>query len=160
MGTQTPFRLNQAPARLRRSHRAFRPAERRVRQRPEVGTRSFPNRMDQVRENGATSGAGLLADYSYDTLGRPTSLARGNGAGTSWSYVANTRNWWMTQNLSGTAHDLTLGFTFSPAPQVTVRTISNTAHARLRSHQGLVRVAPLDRPPDFGQGGSPAVPET
>jgi RHS repeat-associated protein len=87
------------------------------------------NRMDQVRENGATSGAGLLADYTYDALGRPTSLARGNGAPTSWSYVANTRNWSMTQNLSGTAHDLTLGFTFSPAPQVTVRTISNTAYS-------------------------------
>ena len=82
--------------------------------------------MDQVRENGATSGTGLL-DYSYDALGRLTSLARGNGAGTSWSYVANTLNWSMTRNLSGTANDLTLGFTSSPVPQVTERAISNTA---------------------------------
>lgn len=87
------------------------------------------NRMDQVRENGATSGAGLLADYSYDSLGRPTSLTRGNGAATSWSYVADTRDWSMTQNLSGTANDLTLGFTFSPAPQVTERAISNTNYS-------------------------------
>ena len=87
------------------------------------------NRMDQVRENGATSGAGLLADYSYDTLGRPTALARGNGAGTSWGYVANTLNWSMTQNLSGTTSDLTLGYTFSPAMQVTMRTISNTVYS-------------------------------
>ena len=85
--------------------------------------------MDQARENGAATGPGLLADYSYDNLGRPTSLSRGNGAGTSWSYVANSRDGSMTQNLSGSAHDLTLGFTFSPAPQVTVRTISNTVYS-------------------------------
>lgn len=35
----------------------------------------------------------------------------------------------MTQSLSGTANDLTLGFTFSPAPQVTERTISNTVYS-------------------------------
>lgn len=87
------------------------------------------NRMDQVHENAATSGAGLLADYSCDTLGRPTSLARGNGAGTNWSYVANTRNWSMTQNLSGTTNDLTLAFILSPAPQVTERAISNPAYS-------------------------------
>lgn len=92
-------------------------------------TWDLADRMDQVRENGATSGAGLLADYSYDNLGRPTSLARGNGAGTSWSYVANSRDGSMTQNLSGSADDLTLGFTFSPAVQVTERAISNTAYS-------------------------------
>src|SRR5690606_32405877 len=89
------------------------PAERRVHQRP------------ACRRLQGIAGPGLLADYTYDNLGRPTSLARGNGAPTSWSYVANTRNWSMTQNLSGFLNDLTLGFTFSPAPQVTVRTISN-----------------------------------
>lgn len=92
-------------------------------------TWDLAGRMVQVRENGATSGPGLLADFAYDNLGRPTALARGNGAGTSWSYVANTRNWSMTQNLSGSADDLTLGFAFSPAAQVTERAISNTGYS-------------------------------
>ena len=36
--------------------------------------------MTQVREDGATSGAGLLATYGYDHLGRRISQGRGNGA--------------------------------------------------------------------------------
>ena len=39
--------------------------------------------MTQVRENGATSGAGVLAVYAYDDLGRRTSLTRGNSTATS-----------------------------------------------------------------------------
>lgn len=92
-------------------------------------TWDLAGRMDQARENGATSGPGLLADVAWDNLGRPLAMTRGNGAGTSWSYVANTRNWSMTQNLSGTADDLTLGFTFNPAPQVIQRVISNTGYS-------------------------------
>ena len=38
------------------------------------------NRLDQDRENGGTSGLPLVADYAYDTLGRRSALARGNGA--------------------------------------------------------------------------------
>lgn len=40
--------------------------------------------LTAVRENGATSGAGVLATYAYDNRGRRTSAARGNGVSTTW----------------------------------------------------------------------------
>jgi hypothetical protein len=40
------------------------------------------NRMQVVRENGASSGPGVLGVYSYDFLSRPTNLAFGNGTST------------------------------------------------------------------------------
>jgi RHS repeat-associated protein len=92
-------------------------------------TWDLANRMDQVRENGATSGAGLLADYAYDNLGRRTGLARGNTAATAWAYVANSRNWSLTQNLAGTGQDLTQTFAISPAAQVTQRDLSNSVYS-------------------------------
>lgn len=35
--------------------------------------------MTRVRENGATTGVGVLAAFTYDDLGRRTLLTRGNG---------------------------------------------------------------------------------
>ena len=40
--------------------------------------------MTAIRENGATSGVGVLATLAYDDLGRRTGLTRGNGAVTSY----------------------------------------------------------------------------
>ena len=61
------------------------------------------NRVLQLRENGVYTGAQLLAFYVYDNLGRRDYLARGNGAPTDWNYVADSRDWSMTQNLTGMA---------------------------------------------------------
>jgi len=44
-----------------------------------------------IRENGATSGAGVLATYAYDNLGRRASLTRGDGSVQSYSYDAVSR---------------------------------------------------------------------
>jgi len=44
-----------------------------------------------IRENGATSGAGVLATFAYDDLGRRTSLTRGNGTATSYTFDAVSR---------------------------------------------------------------------
>ena len=41
------------------------------------------NRVSQVQENGATSGPGLLAAYTYDNRGVRITLARAGGAGAS-----------------------------------------------------------------------------
>jgi hypothetical protein len=41
----------------------------------------------EVKKNGATTGAGVLASFAYDNLGRRVSLARANGAGASTSYT-------------------------------------------------------------------------
>lgn len=94
------------------------------------------DRLDQVRENGATSGAGLLADYGYDGLGLRASLTRGNGTATTYSYHSGTS--WLSslnQNLASTAHDLVLGLTYNPASQVIQRTVSNDAYAYTASAQ-------------------------
>lgn len=91
-------------------------------------TWDLANRIDQVRENGATSGRGLLADYAYDNLGRRTGLTRGNTATTAWSYVSNSRDWSLTQNLTGAGDDLTQAFALSPAAQIIERTLSNTIY--------------------------------
>lgn len=84
------------------------------------------NRMVLVSEDGYTpTGLHLFASYTYDDLGRRTILARGSGAQTTWSYTANSRDWSLTQNLSGSADDVTYAFGFNPAGQAITRTISN-----------------------------------
>ena len=82
-----------------------------------------------IRENGATSGVGVLASYSYDNLGRRTAINRGNGTSTSYGFDPVSRLSSLTQNLSGTANDLTLGFSYSPASEIAQRTSSNDAYA-------------------------------
>jgi RHS repeat-associated protein len=41
--------------------------------------------MAYIRENGASSGVGVLAAFGYDDLGRRTSLLRGNGTSTTYT---------------------------------------------------------------------------
>ncbi len=83
-----------------------------------------------IRENGATSGAGVLATYAYDDLGRRTSVTRGNGTTTSYSYDAVSRLTSLPQDLAGSAYDS------SPMASATIRqgqiaslTRSNDAYA-------------------------------
>ncbi len=83
------------------------------------------NRMDQVRENGAVSGAGLLANYGYDVLGRRSSVRFGNGTEAGWRYDGSSRVLTVIQDIAGTAQDLTLGFSYNNASQVLTRTLSN-----------------------------------
>ena len=81
-----------------------------------------------IRENGATSGAGVLATYAYDNLGRRTGVTRGNGVATSYGYDGGSRLISLTQNLSGTSSDLTLVYAYNPAGQIVTRTASNLAY--------------------------------
>jgi RHS repeat-associated protein len=81
----------------------------------------------KIRENGATSGAGVLASFAYDDLGRRTSLTRGNGTSTSYGFDALSRLSSLTQNPGGAAEDETFGFTYNPAAQITARTTTNSA---------------------------------
>jgi RHS repeat-associated protein len=78
-----------------------------------------------IRENGSTA----LASFGYDDLGRRTSLTRGNGTSTSYSFDAVSRLSQLGQDLSGTGHDLTLGFSYNPASQITQNTRSNDSYA-------------------------------
>ncbi len=83
----------------------------------------------KIRENGATSGVGVLASYSYDDLGRRTGLTRGNGTIASYGYDAVSRLSSFGDNFSGTTHDFTLGFTYNPSSQIVTNTRSNDLYA-------------------------------
>lgn len=87
--------------------------------------------LTAVRENGASSGVGVLASYSYDDLGRRTSVVRGNGTSTTYGFDSVSRLTSLAQDLdgSGTTNDLSLGFSYSPAGQITATTRSNNAYA-------------------------------
>jgi len=85
----------------------------------------------KVRENGATSGIGVLASYGYDDLGNRTSTAYGNGASQAFGHDPVSRLTSLTVNLSGTASDLTKTFAYNPASQIVSETRSNDAYAQV-----------------------------
>lgn len=87
--------------------------------------------LTKIRENGATSGIGVLATYAYDDLGRQTSLTFGNGVVQSYGYDAVSRPSSLTMDLpGGTANDLTINaITYNPASQITGHTRSNDTYA-------------------------------
>ncbi|MEQ8176944.1 MAG: hypothetical protein RIA10_01300, partial [Amphiplicatus sp.] len=84
--------------------------------------------MTKVRENGATSGVGVLATYAYDNLGRRTSLTRGNGVVTTYGFNTASQLSSLAHDLAGTAHDQTLTFSYNPASQITQRTSANALY--------------------------------
>jgi RHS repeat-associated protein len=85
--------------------------------------------MAHIRENGATSGVGVLATYAYDDLGRRTALTRGDGTSTAYSYDSVSRPTQLSEDLAGTGYDQTLGFSYNPAGQIVGNTRSNDAYA-------------------------------
>ncbi|WP_310249210.1 RHS repeat-associated core domain-containing protein [Sphingopyxis sp. BE259] len=87
--------------------------------------------VTKIRENGATSGVGVLADYAYDNLGRRSSVTFGNGSAQSFGYDASQRLQTLTNNLGGSAttHDLTQTFAYNPAGQIASVARSNDAYA-------------------------------
>ena len=84
-----------------------------------------------IRENGATSGVGVLASYAYDDLGRRTSVTFGNGSVQSFGYDPVSRLATLTNNLGGgaTTHDLTQAFAHNPAGQIASVSRSNDTYA-------------------------------
>jgi RHS repeat-associated protein len=86
------------------------------------------NAMTAVRENGATSGTGVLATYTYDNLGRRAAISRGNGVTTTYSYDGASRLSTLTHNLSGTAQDVTQTFTYNPAHEILSQATSNASY--------------------------------
>lgn len=87
------------------------------------------NEMTAVREYGATSGIGVLGSLSYDDLGRRTALYRGNGANSFYYFDPVSRLTGLTQDLGGTAQDLSLSFSYTNASQIKQQTRSNDLFA-------------------------------
>jgi len=81
--------------------------------------------VNAIRENGA----GLLASYSYDGLGRRAALNRGNGTVTRYGYDAVSRLTSLAHDLDGGAFDTTTSFAFNPASQIASRSQGNVAYA-------------------------------
>jgi RHS repeat-associated protein len=85
--------------------------------------------VSAVRENGASSGVGVLATFGYDDLGRRTSLTRGNGTSTSYTFDPASRLASLGHDLVGAANDLTLTLGHNPAGQIVSTARSNDAYA-------------------------------
>ena len=85
--------------------------------------------VSAVRENGATSGPGVLATFDYGNLWERLGLTRGNGTSTVYRYDPVSRLTRLTVDLSGTANDVTKTFTYNPANQIVTQTTSNDAYA-------------------------------
>ena len=82
-----------------------------------------------IRENGATSGIGVLATIAYDQLGRRSSLTLGNGVATLYHYDPLSRLDQLKLDFAGTSNDLTSDFTYNPASQIASNTRSNDAYS-------------------------------
>jgi len=83
--------------------------------------------MLAVRENGATSGIGVLATFAYDDDGKPNSLTRGNGVNSSYTYDAAGRlaTYAITHPTAGNSYS----FAYNPANQLISRGMTNDAYA-------------------------------
>jgi RHS repeat-associated protein len=83
--------------------------------------------LTAVRENGATSGVGVLATYAYDNLGRRTGITRSDGVSTAYGYDAISRLTSLAH--SGSSNDQSYTLTYNPANQILSRTASNDNYA-------------------------------
>jgi RHS repeat-associated protein len=81
-----------------------------------------------IRENGATSGSGVLATYAYDNLGRLVSISRGNGVSSAMTYNASLELQSIGHDLASTSQDQVLSFTYNRAGQILTRAMTNNIY--------------------------------
>jgi RHS repeat-associated protein len=84
--------------------------------------------MTAVRENGATSGVGVLAIYGYDNLGRRTAITRGNSTSTSYIFGPDQQLYTIAHDLAGTGSDQTVTYEFSAGGQIKGKYGTNAAY--------------------------------
>lgn len=90
-----------------------------------------------IRENGASSGVGVLASFSYDSLERRTGVSYGNGTARTYAFDALDRLSGLQLSFPNQAYNLTLGgvggvgtpITYNPASQIGSIARSNTDYA-------------------------------
>jgi len=93
--------------------------------------------VTKIRENGATSGVGVLASYNYDNMGRRLSVAYGNGTFRKYEWDAVGRLAGLQIDLSGLSADLTIGkygstgiaIGYNPASQINSISRNNDSYA-------------------------------
>jgi RHS repeat-associated protein len=84
--------------------------------------------LKAIKRNGGSSGADLVAQFSYDDLGRRSGLTRGNAVNTAYEYDTALRFKALRQDASGAADDVRFDLIYNPAGQVLQRTISSSAY--------------------------------
>ncbi|RZI98547.1 MAG: hypothetical protein EON90_13035 [Brevundimonas sp.] len=82
------------------------------------------NHMTSAAVNGWLTGGA----FAYDNLGRRTVVTRYNGVTTSYGYNTASQLTSLNHDLAGTASDLSYTFSYTPAPQVAGRTVSNSVY--------------------------------
>ncbi|MGQ0558860.1 MAG: RHS repeat domain-containing protein [Sphingosinicella sp.] len=105
--------------------------------------------MTAVRENGATSGQGVLSTFAYDDLGRRTSHVRGIGSSTAYGYDGASRLTSLAHSFpANTSFNQSFTYSWNPAGQIVSRTGSNDTYAFSFSnanvtdtHNGLNEIA-------------------
>ncbi len=100
------------------------------------------NQTTAIRENGAGSGAGVLATYSYDGLGRRTLLTRGNGTTQTPGYDTAYNLASLAQTASNSGYNQTYNYTANTFGQTTERTGSNGAYQWSPLAPGSVAYSP------------------
>ncbi|MBX3476298.1 MAG: hypothetical protein KF910_01705 [Brevundimonas sp.] len=88
----------------------------------------YSHDLDDALKGVTQAGVSTIAGFTYDDLGRRTSLTRGNGVTTTYGYDGASRMNALAHDLTGTGSDVTYGFIYNPASQVGVRSISNPAY--------------------------------
>lgn len=83
--------------------------------------------LTKIRENGVAGTA--LGTYAYDNQGRRTSLTRADGTSATYGYDALSRLSQLVENIGGTANDLTVDFTYTPASQIATAVRTNDIYA-------------------------------
>ncbi len=106
--------------------------------------------MTKIRENGVTTGIGVLATFAYDNLGRRTSLAFGNGTSQTYEFdpIGRMSGLKLDLDLAGTANDLVIGkvgatgtaMAYNPASQITSQARFTTATQDPYAWTGAVAV--------------------
>ena len=94
-------------------------------------------RVTKIRENGATSGIGVLASYSYNDIGQRASIAYGNGTSRTYAWDAAGRLEGLQIDQAGTSADLVIGkvgstgtpIAYNPAGQIISQVRSNDSYA-------------------------------
>jgi RHS repeat-associated protein len=118
--------------------------------------------MTRIRENGATSGIGVLASYEYDQLGRRDRLVFGNGEVTDYHYDPVSRLDELKLDLGGTASDVTFTYAYNPAWQIAGRTATSDLYAwtghgngtTATTADGLNRIASWNTPLAYDAKGN------
>lgn len=120
-------------------------------------------RVTAIRENGATSGVGVLASYTYDGLGRRDVVTYGNGATRSYAYDPAGRLAGLKIDLTGTTEDEVIGayggtgtaIVYNAAGQATTITRSNDNYA-WSAHTDADRVYTQTGLNQYGAAGTTA----